>query len=242
MRIIFSRKGVDSAAGGCASPIVDGRLLSLPIPAPFERSLTTYDDLGLGDLIERQSRGRVRRDALAHADPEFHAGRVAFGQTGAALSHLENQGVGPGDVFLFFGVFDHDGRRDHRIFGWMRIEAILSPADADGPRAPLGGSFAHPHTLAGWGAGNTIYVGPGACGAPPDPALCLTAPGAALTDWRVPGWLRDRGLSYHGAPGRWTPPDRLRAVARGQEFVTDVTGHAAAAFWLENVIERISAG
>ena len=33
MKIILSRKGFDSVAGGCASPIIDGKiLLSLPIP------------------------------------------------------------------------------------------------------------------------------------------------------------------------------------------------------------------
>nr|WP_275450862.1 hypothetical protein [Pseudomonas syringae] len=33
MRIILSRKGFDSAAGGCQGPILpDGRLFSLPIP------------------------------------------------------------------------------------------------------------------------------------------------------------------------------------------------------------------
>lgn len=33
MKIILSRKGFDSVAGGCASPIINGKtLLSLPIP------------------------------------------------------------------------------------------------------------------------------------------------------------------------------------------------------------------
>jgi hypothetical protein len=32
VRIIFSRKGFDSASGGCPSPIVDGMPIPLPIP------------------------------------------------------------------------------------------------------------------------------------------------------------------------------------------------------------------
>ncbi|MBA3801209.1 MAG: hypothetical protein H0X18_19410 [Geodermatophilaceae bacterium] len=33
MKLILSRKGFDSAAGGCPSPILeDGSMLSLPIP------------------------------------------------------------------------------------------------------------------------------------------------------------------------------------------------------------------
>ena len=31
--------------------------------------------------------------------------RPLFGQEGAAETHLANQGVGTGDVFLFFGLF-----------------------------------------------------------------------------------------------------------------------------------------
>ena len=58
MKLIFSRKGLDSEAGGAPSPIVDGRPVSLPIP--YDRNAaTTYDDLGLGDLVVRRpSEGR----------------------------------------------------------------------------------------------------------------------------------------------------------------------------------------
>ena len=64
MRLILSRKGFDSAAGGVPSPIFeDGTMLSLPIP---ERgSGTTYDELRwggrpLGGLVEPLTRMRVR--------------------------------------------------------------------------------------------------------------------------------------------------------------------------------------
>lgn len=42
MRIIFSRKGFDSAAGKAPSPILDGRPLSLPIPMT-RRSTTNHN-------------------------------------------------------------------------------------------------------------------------------------------------------------------------------------------------------
>ena len=56
-----------------------------------------------------------------------------FGQVGAAEKHLENRGVGAGDVFLFFGLFRNveksAGRWTyvrgalpvHVIFGWLQI-------------------------------------------------------------------------------------------------------------------------
>ena len=102
MRIVFSRKGFDGASGGCPSPILEDRPISLPIPTE-RRSTVSFEALGLGPLVERASRGRIDRSRLCHADPDLVHG--AFGQTGAAQSHLERRGVGVGDVFLFFGLF-----------------------------------------------------------------------------------------------------------------------------------------
>src|SRR5215831_15681942 len=101
MKIVFSRKGFDGAAGGVPSPIIDGRPISLPIPTR-KRSVTTYDDLGLGDIVEQLTRGKLTRRALCHHDPMFEGGHCAFGQTGAAQAHLCKNGVTVGDVFLFF--------------------------------------------------------------------------------------------------------------------------------------------
>lgn len=44
MRVIFSRKGFDSAAGGCPSPIVEGKPISLPIPTRMP-SVVCFGDL-----------------------------------------------------------------------------------------------------------------------------------------------------------------------------------------------------
>ena len=52
MRVILSRKGFDSGAGGVPSPIIDGRPVSMPIP---------QEDLGVGDVVERITRGRLSR-------------------------------------------------------------------------------------------------------------------------------------------------------------------------------------
>jgi hypothetical protein len=127
MRIVFSRKGFDSASGGCPSPIIDGRPISLPIPTK-RRSETTYDHLGVGDIVERVTRGRITGAHLCHEDPMFAEGRCAFGQTGAAQSHLSKHGVGAGDVFVFFGLFSEEGTgvRHHRVFGFLKIEEVTA--------------------------------------------------------------------------------------------------------------------
>ena len=50
MKVILSRKGMDSEAGGMASPILpDGTLLSLPISD--ENSNQQYGGLYYGDIV-----------------------------------------------------------------------------------------------------------------------------------------------------------------------------------------------
>ena len=236
MRIIFSRKGFDTGSGGTASPIVNGQPVSLPIPTR-RRSVTTYDQLGLGCLVERVTRGKISRDDLCHEDPMFLAGQCFFGQCGAAQSHLRNQGVGLGDVFLFFGLFadEHTRERHHRIFGYLRIEEIIDPSknclgQLDRP---------HPHSLGDWNRNNTVYRGTGEVTKRDHERLRLTQPTGPLRHWIVPDWLSTVGLSYHGKPERWLRKDRLEVVSRGQEFVADVGEDGKARNWLERMIEEV---
>ena len=241
MRIVFSRKGFDSGSGGGPSPIVDGPNgsfpLSLPIPAGVA-SRTSYADLGLGDHASRASRGRVRPDDLCHHDPMFlDDGTCAFGQVGAAQTHLANQGVGRGDMFVFFGLFRKDGEAPHhRIFGYLKVEEIVSLADGvPGDLVALG----HPHALAMHGKNDTIYCGPGRVARTACDGLRLTVPKGPLTLWDRPGWLKPGGLSYHDRADRWLPGKRLKSVARGQEFVADIGRRRAPREWLARIVETI---
>lgn len=239
MKIVFSRKGFDSAAGGGPSPIVDGRPVSLPIPAGVA-SRTSYGDLGLGDHAARASRGRHDAASLCHHDPMFTGdGRCLFGQVGAAQTHLENRGVGVGDVFLFFGLFHDDGGDPHhRIFGFLEVEDVI-PLAGGTPDWLVG--HRHPHALGMHGSNDTIYAGRGQVAARASDALRLTVPGAQPSLWQRPAWLKPGGLSYHDRPDRWLRGGRLRSVARGQEFVADVGRRAAPREWLAGIIEEIRA-
>ncbi len=243
MKIVFSRKGFDSGAGGAPSPIVDGAPVSLPIPTR-RRSLTRYGDLGLSKRVVEATRGRMRGDEPCHNDPMFEAGRCAFGQAGAAQAHLDNQGVAEGDVFLFFGLFARSGGRDphHRIFGWMRVERRIPLGPAPGPDdQPDGFRHRHPHTLGDWNANNTLHVGPGGVARTAPDLLRLSVPGGPRSRWRVPPWLRETGLSFHGSAERWSDEGRLAVVARGQEFVADIGDREDARAWLASVIDAIGA-
>jgi hypothetical protein len=151
MKIILSRKGFDSEAGGHASPILsDGKMVSLPIPSQTDR--LRYDDIpapdgkDLGWIIDELAAGaRIGEMRGAHLDPDLvrgarprlHGWRPAFGQLGAAGSHLRNQGVAQGDLFLFYGWFRHTElgggglrfRRGsngfHAIFGYLEIGEVF---------------------------------------------------------------------------------------------------------------------
>lgn len=241
MRIILSRKGFDSAAGGVPSPIVNGEPISLPIPTA-KRSETTYELAGLGEIVARTTKGRVRPENLCHEDPMFHDGRCAFGQTGAAQAHLAKQGVGVGDIFLFFGLFveQEGGDRHHRIFGFLRVEEVRAIGGRPNkdhrlkcfPRR-------HPHTIGEWNENNTIYLGGGTKTRKAHQSLRLSKPGGPVSRWVVPPWLHGVGLSYHLKSSRWIGDNDLQVVGRGQEFVADVGDLAEPRAWLAAVLNAV---
>src|SRR5580658_3921620 len=116
MKIILSRKGFDLSAGGVPSPIFpDGTMISLPIPD--KASTIAYENIAgnvcasVGELVRDLARippthrAHLDPDLSSHSVPRERGWRPLFGQVGAAEKHLENQGVGTGDVFLFFGLF-----------------------------------------------------------------------------------------------------------------------------------------
>lgn len=238
MKVIFSRKGFDSAAGGGASPIIGGRSVTLPIPAGVA-SATTYGDLELGEAAAKASKGQWSASDLCHHDPMFSTdGMCFFGQCGAAQTHLERQGVGLGDVFLFFGLFrgEESGELHHRIFGYLEIEVIERLAFG-APEWLI--DLKHPHALAMHGSNDVIYCGKGRADAPASDILRLTVPEGPPSLWKRPHWLKKGGLSYHDRPSRWMRGRRLQSVARGQEFVADIGRRKEPREWLQSMIAEI---
>jgi len=240
MKLILSRKGFDSAAGKCPSPIIDGRPVSMPIPATTS-STTTYAHLGLGEAVERITRGRMSAEHLCHHDPMFRDGECLLGQCGAAQSHLARHGVGPGDLFLFFGLFADPatGERHHRIFGYCKVRTAnpVTALSAD-ERAELV-ALQHPHVLDRRITNDVIYRGEGEAARQAHDSLRMTRPGGPLSHWHVPDWLSARGLTYHAKPWRWAEPGSLQLVSRGQEFVCDIGDDTKARDWIDAKIEAI---
>lgn len=264
MRIVFSRKGFDAGSGGAPSPILNGALVSIPIPTS-RRSTTKYSDIGLGNIVHDLTRGRIGASHLCHNDPDLRVG--ALGQVGIAQSHLGRNAVGSGDLFLFWGLFRRathtpsgygyvaDTPREHWIFGWLQVREVvhLGP-DGSWAADKYPGLHTHPHCRPGWADNNTLYVaadelriggkslnlpGKGVFPRPSD-ALRLSATDGPTSLWRVPTWLNPRhggvGMTYHSAVERWGE-GRLQTVARGQEFVASVVGRPDAVAWLEALFE-----
>ncbi len=241
MRMVLSRKGFDSSAGGGPSPVVDKRPKSLPIPASGGLSRTSYGDLGLGDLARAASRGKLGAADLCHHDPMFlHDGRALLGQCGAAQTHLERQGVGAGDVFVFFGLFrEENGTPHHRIFAYLQVEEVLPLTGAPPERVAELEQLGVPHAIGLHAANDTVYIGKGRTAARASDALRLTVPEGPPSLWQVPDWLRETGLSYHDRADRWREGGRLQSVARGQEFVADISAREDARAWLKAIIAEI---
>jgi hypothetical protein len=170
MKLILSRKGFDSANGGCPSPILDGQLCSLPIPdadAPTRYAgISSFNGSSIARMVEDLTRGRVRHCDGAHLDPDLRRDSISrtagwrpiFGQAAAAQSHLARHAVGCGDLFLFFGCFRQaervgggfrfvrDAPKLHVIFGWLQVGRVLRATNELTNEIPWANG--HPHLAA----------------------------------------------------------------------------------------------
>jgi len=179
MKLILSRKGFDSSAGGCPNPVFpDGRALALPIPdnqSPIRYSQIHCNGQSIGPLVS-QLTGRSGFSRMgAHLDPDPIEGayprlpgwRPLLGQHGSAQAHLANHGVGLGDLFLFFALFRPveryrrrwrfvpQSRPFHAIWGWLQVGEVWPVYEA----APVPEWAAyHPHLHGKRSAHNCLYV------------------------------------------------------------------------------------
>ncbi len=260
MKVILSRKGFDSQYGGMPSPILpDGTLLSLPIPSKTDIE-TRYKDLCYGnssyyDIIHTlNSNNKIKEEYNCHLDPDIREGiknrptgwKPAFGQEGSSLRHLQNQGVGIGDLFLFFGWFKQtefiDGMLHykqnapdwHVIYSYFQIGDIIETSN----NIPtwLG---QHPHAkIEKWEHPNIIYTAASQLSLCPQlsgagclnfsPKLVLTKKGCTRRIWDLPNFFRQIPITYNA--NSWKK-DSFVSAAKGQEFIFEAN---------ENVLEWIN--
>lgn len=245
MKIILSRKGFDSANGGCPSPVLpDGTMLSMPIPVDVDSGVK-YDGLYYGDSsyldIWRELRPAQKEfQEFCHLDPDLRKDirqvpenwQAAFGQVDSSQSHLQNMGVGVGDLFLFFGWFcrtEYDtshqlryiGGDKHMLFGYLQIGGIVSGED-------IARFEWHPHSDRKIynKKNNTIYIAaeklsgtqlPGYGTFRYHDALVLTKEGCSRSRWELPDFFEEVSISHHNADSFRN--GYFQSVPIGQEFV-----------------------
>ncbi len=279
-RIVFSRKGFDSGAGRKPSPIFDGkRLLSLPIPEDIKKTIR-YSDISdpigqfpsLGPVVEQLTNGELHGDSFAHLDPDLRPNSLStrlsgwlqlFGQVDQSQTHLCNQGVGAGDLFLFFGLYrDVEVAKDkiryvrgtlpkHVIWGWLAVGDVLKPiSERDDPEW----ARYHPHFTDQRSPNNTVYVAadrvfetlPGA-GVFDNyrSELCLTDEAQRTASlWRLPRWCAPRDghypFTYHQREERYCNRNNhvmLQTTGRGQEFVLHTKIYSEAVEWAKGLLK-----
>lgn len=252
MRLILSRKGFDSSAGGIPSPVFpDGSFIVLPIPdddAPL-----TYGDIHshqgpLGHLLTQLTGDRLWPHRPAHLDPDLlpeaasrpEGWRPSLGQMGTAQAHLRNQGIQTGDLFLFFALFravewtargwqfQPKARPFHAIWGWLQIDDIVDPATA----IANGQNWArsHPHAHGQRGDRNTLYLA----------AEKLSLPGSGTL---LPGsgvWLAMDSRRRLTAPEartvtQWRLPAAFHPDSATGQTRTPLTYHQALWRWTDPV-------
>ena len=261
MKIIFSRKGFDSTAGGIPSIKRGKNLQSLPIPYK-KNTLTTYNDLNLGKDVKQLSKNKIKPTDTCHNDPNLVTGK--FGQVGAAQTHLKNNKVGRGDLFLFWGwfretkkiknkiLFDKRDPGHYRIFGWLQVGEIVKLGD--NPSWYLQenlNSNSHPHTIGKWPKNNTLYIakskleGFGLRNYPGFGIFKATQltnlsfdPSIKKSRWICPKWLNPNhngcGMTYHNNLDRWGE-NTVDIVGRGQEFIAKPKDRKGCKKWLISI-------
>lgn len=126
MKVILSRKGMDSSWGGHPGIILDDNTI-LYYPIPGDEDEDRYSDIkgtdGLAmnigmkrfyqDILYMDTWNEITNETHCHMDPDLDYNakermpgwRGAFGQADAAQTVLAKAEVGKGDLFLFFGWY-----------------------------------------------------------------------------------------------------------------------------------------
>lgn len=271
MKVILSRKGFDSCYGKTASPVMpDGTLLSLPIPSKTDAvkfSDLYYNEESYYEIIKQlDPTTKITDDWTCHLDPDIRRGAIerpagwipSFGQESSALSHLRNQGVGQGDLFLFFGWFrkteyadghlsySKDSQDQHIIYGWLQIGEMIEKS-SDVPDWLIG----HPHSNKTYWQNisrkgktmNAIFVAserlsfapelPGAGCLNFSDNLVLTKKNCKRRIWDLPGFMRNIPITYNAKA--WHDEGFVSA-ARGQEFVFEANDDVIG--WIKNMLRQ----
>ncbi len=261
-RIILSRKGFDSKAGGTASPIFsDGKLVSIPIPqaSPSPKKYKDLDFDGIsGTQLLKEVLAKVSPNDYCHNDPLLNESIGIFGQAGSAQTELKNRGVGPGDLFLFFGWFknfSNNGNDIHHLFGWLQIEKIIEGTSKI-KKYLKEKNIEHPH---GYGdtsrfTNNAIYVAKNNLEVlgqkfkakghglfkQTHQKLVLTEENRSRSRWKLPSRYFKNSDSLFLNRMKWQNKNACTIFYKGfgQEFILDVETNPSVKKWALGIIKK----
>tara|TARA_B100000003_G_scaffold197435_1_gene201397 strand:+ start:254 stop:1033 length:780 start_codon:yes stop_codon:yes gene_type:complete len=254
-RVILSRKGFDSKYGGRPSPIFkNGDIFSLPIPqngkSPKKFNELKFNGINGDQALKEVSATKVTSEDFCHYDPALNEKIGLFGQAGSAQSELKNNGVGIGDLFLFFGWFkkkDDPNVNVHKIFGWLQIEEILE-GDREISTFLKRNNISHPHDPQYKEyKNNTIYVSKKNFGLFKKFSndLVLTAPGYSKSMWQFPkkyfGSVANKNGNIFLNRLKWKDKNNLLVdtnIGPGQEFILDAKNSPRISFWAKSLIRE----
>lgn len=267
MKVVLSRKGFDSSIGGHASPILpDGKMVSLPIPSSHDtlryEDVLTRAGMTCTQLLRELHSNADLTGKGAHLDPDLSASslshrprgwRPSLGQNNQAASHLQDQEVGLGDLFLFYGWFKRTIRSgdrlrfeadssSHTIFGYLEISEVYRTLNNMALPSWMS-SHLHCALHRVNNRHNMIYVAtdrlswnrslPGAGLFDYSQRQVLTAPGRSRSKWSLdPAVFGDANISYHSA-NAWRA-GYFQSYSRGQEYVIQDTANVER--WAQDLV------
>lgn len=231
MKIILSRKGFDSASGGCPSFIIGNKLVSLPIPD--EHTKLKYNDVkicgyNLGEIFEDSKikpKLNTKEIMTCHLDPDIESG--LFGQCSTAAQHLMNNNVKVGDLLLFFGWFrefdikthkfsTQDKNGKHCIYAYFKIGKILDLNNSKDKKEALQLTKTHPHIAyesTEYEKTNLLFVADTkllensnikGCGRLKfSESTTLTRSNRNKSIWQLPKCFMNVNMTYHTNKNRW---------------------------------------
>ena len=260
-KIILSRKGFDSSAGGKPSPIFpDGQMFSIPIPTK-QNTHQTFEKIKKGcysgaDALRQVNANKIPSSGPCHYDPQLAYQEGLFGQVGKVQTELDRHYVRSGDLFLFFGWFrDYSQRQKldvHQIFGWLEIEKIVYGTSSikdycDSLNAE------HPHAINDY-TNNALYVGKKTSVFSTDKLivpgygefrktnskLVLTEIGKSRSNWIMPKeyFSEEKNPNLFLNRLKWSGKNdnRIQCRGYGQEFIIDVNQNPSAIDWARSII------
>lgn len=260
-KLVLSRKGFDSVAGGKPSPVFpDGSLFSLPIPTKYH-SPYKYADIvkqkmtGI-EALEQVGANKISPDSACHYDPILQPNTGLFGQVGKVQGELDKHNINAGDLFLFFGWFrdfsSYPKKDVHHIFGWLEIEHIIKGTSKIEEYCRTQ-KIPHPHAVNDY-QNNTLYIGKKSSSfsksnhsvngfgefIKTDESLILTEEGRSRSHWKMPTKFFSETQNPHLFSNRlkWNGDNdnRIQCKGYGQEFIIDIDKNPSAFDWAQSLI------